>query len=91
MLVDALRTGSPDRRWRAARTLGRIGPPAGAAVPALEAALGDVESAVRMHAARALGRIGSEARPAAAALQRATGDPDESVRNEARQALDRLH
>jgi HEAT repeat protein len=90
-LVAALREGSPQRRWRAARTLGRIGPPAAPAVPALTAALADDESAVRMHAARALGRIGDAARPAAASLQRATGDPDESVRNEARQALDRLH
>jgi HEAT repeat protein len=91
VLVDALRHGSPDRRWRAARTLGRIGPPAAPAVPALTAALEDRESAVRMHAARALGRVGPAARRAAAALQRATGDTDDSVRREARQALDRLH
>ncbi|MGE5127768.1 MAG: HEAT repeat domain-containing protein, partial [Betaproteobacteria bacterium] len=91
VLVGFLETGSPDRRWRAARTLGRIGPPAVAAVPALTAAVGDPESLVRLHAVRALGRVGPAARPAAAVLQRATGDPDDGVRREARQALDRLH
>lgn len=91
VLVGFLEKGTPDRRWRAARTLGRIGPPAAAAVPALTTAVGDPESLVRMHAARALGRVGPAARPAAAVLQRATGDPDEGVRREARQALDKLH
>jgi len=90
-LVAALRGDDPDRRWRAARTLGRIGPPAAAAVGPLTDALGDAgNSELRRHAARALGRIGAAARPAAAALQRATGDPDEGVRREARQALERL-
>ncbi len=91
VLVGFLETGTPDRRWRAARTLGRIGPPAVAAVPALTAAVGDPESLVRLHAVRALGRVGPAARPAAAVLQRATGDPDDGVRREARQALDKLH
>ncbi len=91
VLVGFLETGTPDRRWRAARTLGRIGPAAAAAVPALTTAVGDPESLVRMHAVRALGRVGPAARPSAAVVQRATGDPDEGVRREARQALDRLY
>ena len=51
--------------------LGRIGPPAKAAVPALVAALKDPESLVHEAAAEALGSIGPEARQAIPALQQA--------------------
>ena len=86
----ALGSADDGRRWRAARTLGRIGPAAEAAVAPLTAALADPSSVVRAHAARALGRIGPAAKSAAPALQRATGDREEGVRDEARLALERL-
>jgi epoxyqueuosine reductase len=64
--------------------LGNIGDPA--AIPALIAALGDVEPLVRGHAAWALGRLGgSAARDALVATL--ANDAEPSVRAEARQAL----
>ena len=47
----------PGRRVNAAAELGRIGPPAGAAIPSLVAALGDRDEDVRGNAAWALGKI----------------------------------
>jgi len=90
-LVETLHSDDVDRRWRAARTLGRIGEPARSATPDLIAALSDdVDAGVRRHAARALGRVAATDGPGPAALQRATGDRNAQVRNEARRALERL-
>jgi HEAT repeat-containing taxis protein len=85
-LVDGLKSADPERRWKAARVLGRIGPGAQAAVDALQAALGsDPDERVRANAARALGRIAPSA--SADVLRRALADADEAVRREATEAL----
>ena len=70
-------------RSRAAEALGKIGPEAAAAVPALTTALQDPDVDVRMEAAWALGCIGPEAAAAAPALSNALQDPVVDVRSEA--------
>jgi len=60
-LVAALDSGNDTLRWRAARTLGRMGPHAEGAVGALEAA-------------RTLGRMGPHAEGAVGALEKALAD-----------------
>jgi HEAT repeat protein len=57
------------------RTLGRIGPDARAAIPALEKALSDEDDEVRREAAKALGRIRGAAAPSATAPAAAEGRP----------------
>lgn len=59
VLVNALGDGEAARREAAADVLGRIGPPARAAVPAILAALKDKSSAVALMAAMALAQIDS--------------------------------
>ncbi len=56
-------------RANAASTLGRFGPGAAAAVPALVDALDDEEYSMRLQAVRALGKIGPAAEAAIPALQ----------------------
>jgi HEAT repeat protein len=56
-LIKALSDSEASRRETAANVLGRIGPPARAAVPALQAALKDKSSAVALVAAQALAEI----------------------------------
>jgi len=53
---------TPKVRWTAAQSLGRIGRPANAALPALVEALKDKHTYVRKSAARALPRIGPQAK-----------------------------
>lgn len=67
-------------RKAAAEALGRIGPQAAEAVPALTAAVRDREWAVREAAVVALGLIGSKARRAADALGKALRDEHLKVR-----------
>ena len=62
-------------RRSAARKLGRFGPAAEAAVPALVAALGDESRWVSVQAAEALGKIGPAATAAVPALEKALKDP----------------
>jgi HEAT repeat protein len=65
-LTQALSAEYPlDVRWRAARALGRIGPPAADAAGNLIAHLKDPHERVRAYAAYALGRIGGESAQAA--------------------------
>ncbi len=66
VLEKALRDEKAERREAAAEVLGRIGPPARAAVPSLVAALKDKSSAVALTAAMALAQI--DATRAAAAV-----------------------
>jgi HEAT repeat protein len=89
VLIAELESERETRRWRAARTLGKIGPAAGAAVPALLLALKDSSADVRSQAARSLGRIGS--RDAIAGLVLAMKeDPAKQVREEASRALSHI-
>jgi HEAT repeat protein len=68
-LVKALRGDGPALvRARAAQALGRLGPEARAAAPALGEALDDADSSVRHSAAFALGRLGRGAEAAVPAL-----------------------
>ena len=83
-------------RQQAAQALGKIGPAAAAAVPALQAALelADGESAdaaLHGYAAWALGEMGSAALPAVPALRRCyESDPDPFTRKAAAAALRKL-
>jgi HEAT repeat protein len=72
--------------WRAAFALGRLGPKAKAAVPALVEALRAVNGATRLESASALGRIGVAAE-AAPALVEAFKDKDGRMRCFAAAAL----
>ncbi len=75
-------------RWNAARTLQKIGPASGPAVPALVARmLSDPDPAVREHAAEALGPIGPAAHSAVPDLVKALDDPEPMVRRDAVRSL----
>jgi HEAT repeat protein len=67
-LADTLRHGDLSERRLAVRTLGRFGPAAADAAPALIEALGDEMTWMRNDAAIALGKIGSAADAAIPAL-----------------------
>jgi HEAT repeat protein len=80
-------------RVEAARQLGRLGPEATAAVPALLRALGHQDKWLRVAAAQALGSLGPAAEPVgpvAFALRRAMQDEDPDVRNAAAEALQKV-
>jgi HEAT repeat protein len=79
-----------DARWRAARSLGDVGPKAVSAVPALVKALSDSEPRVRGHAARALGLIDDKSDDTIKGLVGLVADPDPRVRRAAITALGRL-
>ena len=74
--------------WKAARTLGRIGP---AAIPALIPVLKEAENEeVRGAAAYALGEMGAEAIPAVLALVEALEDEESLVRTITAEALGKI-
>src|SRR5262245_61803438 len=77
-------------RWEAARTLGKIGPHAKSAVPALVKAMMDPAAKVREHAAEALGDIGPEAAVAVPDLVAVLDDPDGGVRRDAVRSLGQM-
>jgi HEAT repeat protein len=77
-------------RWNAARTLGKIGPPAKEAAPQLIAALNDPDALVREHAAESLGDIGPQAQDTIPALVKALHDPDVRVRRDAVRSLGQM-
>jgi hypothetical protein len=87
-LVAGLKDPNPAKRRQSATGLGRHGPRAVVAVPALVAVLkGDKEPAVRSQAAEALGGIGTSARGAVPDLLNALKDEDALVRETAAEAL----
>jgi HEAT repeat protein len=75
------------RRRHAADVLGRIGPGAASAVPALISALADVDDDVKGWAASALGRIGPAAASALPALRLLRKSDDEQLRKASLQAI----
>lgn len=83
-------------RQEAAQALGRIGPAAAAAIPALIAVLeldddGNSDSSVHRYAAWSLGQMGKLALPAVPALRRCyDNDPDPFTRKAAAAALGKL-
>jgi len=82
--------GWRELRAEAARSLGRIGPKAKEAVPALIKALKHTEEPTKIAAAEALMYIGPLASEAMPALVQATGDDERRVRHAAIWALDRV-
>ena len=87
-LVAALGHTDPDVRRAAARSLGRIGPPA---IPALNQVLADSDQEVRRSAVEALGWIGYPLGAAAVpTLIEALRDSDQQVRQSAARALGRV-
>ena len=89
-LTEALHDKEREVRHVAAIGLGRLGPKAGAAVPALIDALQDEDDEVRGSAAGALGNIGSGAKEAAVPLCYALRDDCKQVKNAAVTSLCRL-
>jgi HEAT repeat protein len=89
-LVVAL--GRPDARGLAAHVLGRLGPKAKAAVPALAKALADEQAPadVRREVILALAAIGPDALEAAGALEANLSDDDPLLRAPAAYALGRI-
>ncbi len=78
---------STEARWNAARTLGKIGPPAVDIVPALIVATHDGEATIREHAVEAIGDIGPSAVDGIPALIDALDDPATRVRRDAVRSL----
>lgn len=74
-LSRALASENKKDRHKAATMLGRFGPRAGPAVPALITALDDDAKIVRREAAVTLGKIGPAAKAALPALQNVVGQP----------------
>ncbi|HVE14554.1 MAG TPA: HEAT repeat domain-containing protein, partial [Elusimicrobiota bacterium] len=89
-LIAALRWGDLRLRCRAADELGRMRPPADAAVEPLMDALRERSPRLRASAALALGNIGPAAEPARKLLEKALKDKSPDVRLSAREALERL-
>jgi HEAT repeat protein len=86
-LEEMLRSEDPTVQVQGAYGLGRLGPEARTAVPALAAALHGKTVLLRENAARALGLIGPDARQAVPALTEALGDAEWTVRRQAALAL----
>ena len=72
--IEALQDPDAAVRLEAARAIGKLGPKAQSAVPALVKALGDDDADVRAGAARAIGAIGPAAKSAVPALLEALKD-----------------
>jgi HEAT repeat protein len=79
-LSDLLRTGGAILRIRAAHVLGRIGPDADAALPALWAMLGDDECRLRLAAAAAVWRIEGTTEGVAAVFRAGLGSESDGDR-----------
>lgn len=74
----------------ALQVLGKLGPAAQAAVPALSKAMADPNPEIRSAASQALGQIGPPARSALPGLIQLFGDGSESVREAATKALGKI-
>jgi hypothetical protein len=90
-LIEFLQADEVALRASAAAALGKLGPGAAAAVPALRRALSrDLYALVRRRAAVALGRIAPAAAPARPALRQALRRSEPALRRAAARALDRI-
>ena len=87
-LIEALGDEDESARYTAARALGRMGPTAQTAVPALTAALTDTSDSVRRHATIALGEIRENV--SLQALIAVLRDVDWEVAREAAKALGKI-
>ncbi len=79
-----------ETRWNAARAIGKVGPQAASAVPALLVALQDPAATIREHAAEALGDIGPPAAEAVQGLASVLDDPAPRVRRDAVRSLGQI-
>lgn len=86
-LTDLLERGGPDLQWRAAKSLGQIGPRAKDAVPQLRRTLQSPDNEVRIESIDALWRISRDPNPVAAALVGELSTDDRQVRRRAAQLL----
>jgi HEAT repeat protein len=87
-IIASTRDADEEVRYEACRALTRFGPPAAAAVPALEQVLlKDSKAAVRLSAARALGTVATTETSAALTLSKALGDKDKRIRDVSAGAL----
>ncbi|MDR3636062.1 MAG: SUMF1/EgtB/PvdO family nonheme iron enzyme [Isosphaeraceae bacterium] len=89
-LIEQLQSGEASLRWKAARSLGRLGAAAEPAVPVLAEALRDRSVLLRVAAAEALNMMAPTSRAAVPALVRALKDHYASVREVAAEALGKL-
>lgn len=88
-LIDRLTSMDPGQRWYATASLGLIGPPAKAAVPALVQALKD--PGLKGNAIISLGKIGPAAKEAIFDLKEiAASDPDPRLRKLAAEAVEKI-
>jgi HEAT repeat protein len=78
--IEALKSGDPNIRAKAASYIGHLGPPGGAAAPVLAKALNDSSPTVRSSAVTALGQIGPPAGAAFPELKAALSMYDDSFR-----------
>ncbi len=85
--LELWRRDEPEARLKALRRLGRLGPRAAPAVPALASGLSDREPRIRKATADVLQQIGPAAHSAVPALVAALGDADRDVRTSAAYAL----
>lgn len=76
--------------WDVARALGKFGPAAKDAVPALIKTLRASDVRKRLVAARTLGKIGPAAKDAVPSLMKALGDEDSNVRSAAARGLGKI-
>lgn len=90
ILIRQLQSRDAVVRISVADALGRIGPEAKEAAPALIAALKDQDAFIRNSAAEALGEIGPGTKEAAPALIGALKDRDAGVRRSAAKALEKI-
>ncbi len=89
--LDSIHSPDPHVRKEAVFKLGNVGPADPGVVPALIAALDDVDSTVRTEAIIALAKTGDGAKTAQAKLaDLKSRDPDPRVRDAATKALARL-
>ena len=89
-LIERLQDEDEFESASAANELGRIGPAAVDAIPALAKALGHTSKWVREAAAETLGSLGSQARSVVPALRHAAKDEESEVRTAARRALEKI-
>jgi HEAT repeat protein/flagellar basal body rod protein FlgF len=86
MWANDLKSSSPELRYRAALSLGRMGPKAISAIPELIQLVSDPQSG----AARALGEMGPNATDAVPALVEALAHPQKHLREQAADALGKI-
>lgn len=86
-LIEQARHRFPATRLRAIKALGKLGPDASTALPAMTLALDDADSKVREAAAAAIGLVGPQGLPSLGVM---LSHPDKYIRRQAVWALTRM-